>query len=377
MPKTCQDSYRQRLTILLVEHKDKLARFGTNYIKLLLGELGKTLEIVNEADNGRSGVDAGLNCNNHIFFCKALGVTSCQTKDRKNYGDRCKLMEKTMQLAERHIVKLGHNFFNEIDALCFASKNLYNAANYIIRQHFIYGWGYLNYNKMYKLMKYHEAYKALPAKVSQQILMVLDRNWKSFFEAVFAYELEPGKFTGRPKLPKYKDKEKGRNLLIYTIQAISKTALRKGLINLSGTKIEFPTLVDKEQICQVRIVPKCDCYVIEVIYEQPKSSSPPLNPDAVASIDLGLDNLATLTSNQKGFVPLLINGRTAKSINQFYNKRKAALQSKLKGNRKTSPRIQRLTRSRNQKIDNRLRLALAFQKARAKRSRCIMPADSL
>ena len=74
----------------------------------------------------------------------------------------------------------------------------------------------------------------------------------------------------------------------------------------------------------------------------------------VASIDLGLDNLVALTSNQPGFTPLLINGRPLKSINQFYNKRKAQLQSQVKGSRKTSSRLQRLTRCRNQKIDNYL-----------------------
>ena len=66
-------------------------------------------------------------------------------------------MGKTMQLAEKHIIKSGHRFFDEIDALCFASKNLYNAANFVIRQNFIYGWGYLNYNAMHRLLKSHEA----------------------------------------------------------------------------------------------------------------------------------------------------------------------------------------------------------------------------
>lgn len=74
----------------------------------------------------------------------------------------------------------------------------------------------------------------------------------------------------------------------------------------------------------------------------------------VASIDLGLDNLVALTSNQLGFIPLLINGRPLKSINQFYNKRSSRLQSQLTGNRKTSLRIQRLTPCRNQKVDNYL-----------------------
>ena len=257
-----------------------------------------------------------------------------------------------MQLTERHIIKSTEHRFAQIDELAFKSKNLYNAANYVIRQNFIYGWGYVNYNEMNRLMKFHEAYKALPAKVSQQILMILDKNWKSFFEAVKAYKVDSSKFTGRPKLPKYKDKVKGRNILVYTIQAISSKLFKKGIIKLSGTDFSIKTKVNPDRICQVRLVPKCDSYVIEVIYDEQESTAS--DDNFVASIDLGLNNLVALTSNQSGFTPLLINGRPLKSINQFYNKRKAQLQPQLKGNRKTSPRIQRLTRCRYQKIDNYL-----------------------
>ncbi|MEG5036979.1 transposase [Microcoleus sp. AT3-D2] len=257
-----------------------------------------------------------------------------------------------MQLTERHIIKSTEHRFAQIDELAFKSKNLYNAANYVIRQNFVYGWKYVNYNEMNRLMKSHEAYKALPAKVSQQILMVLDKNWKSFFEAVKAYKADSSKFTGRPRLPKYKDKVKGRNLLVYTIQAISSKQLKKGMIKLSGTKLLIKTKVNPDQVCQVRLIPKCDSYVIEVIYDEPESTVS--SDNSIASIDLGLDNLVALTSNQPGFIPLLINGRPLKSINQFYNKRKAKLQSQLKGCRKISPRIQRLTRCRNQQVDNYL-----------------------
>ncbi|MEG4230204.1 transposase, partial [Microcoleus sp. N9_B2] len=246
-----------------------------------------------------------------------------------------------MQLAERHIIKSTEHRFAEIDELAFKSKNLYNAANYVIRQSFVYGWGYINYNEMNRSMKSHPSYKAMPAKVSQQILMILDKNWKSFFEALKAYKIEPTKFTGRPKLPKYKDKVKGRNILVYTIQAISSKQLKKGIIKLSGTNILIKTQVNPEQLCQVRLVPKCDSYVIEVIYNEPESTVEPIQKEAVASIDLGLNNLVALTSNQSGFIPLLINGRPLKSLNQFYNKRKAQLQSQLKGSSKTSSRIQR------------------------------------
>src|SRR4028118_471049 len=257
-----------------------------------------------------------------------------------------------MQLAERHIIKSREYRFPEIDELAFKSQNLYNAANYVIRQSFVYGWSYINYNEMNSLMKSHQAYKALLAKISKQILMILDKNWKSFFEAVKAYKTDSSKFTGRPKLPLYKDKVKGRNILVYTIQAISSKQLKKGIIKLSATEILIKTKVNPDHICQVRLVPKCDSYVIEVIYDK---SEPTVSDDKfVASIDLGLDNLVALTSNQPGFTPLLINGRPLKSINQFYNKRKARLQTQLKGSRKSSPRIQRLTRCRHQQIDNYL-----------------------
>ena len=259
-----------------------------------------------------------------------------------------------MQLAERHIIKYREHRFAEIDELAFKSKNLYNAANYVMRQNFLYGWGYLTYNLMASLMKSHPAYQALPAKVSQQILRRLSQNWQGFFEAIKAYKNEPTKFTGRPKLPKYKDKVKGRNLLVYTLQAISSKELKKGIIKLSGTDISIKTTVKPEKICQVRVVPKCDCYIIEVIYNEPESTINQENSTSVASIVLGLNNLVALTSNQPGFIPLLINGRPLKSINQFYNKRFSQLQSQLKGNLKTSSRIQRLTRCRHQKVDNYL-----------------------
>ena len=128
--------------------------------------------------------------------------------------------------------------------------------------------------------------------------------------------------------------------------------MKKGIIKLSGTEILIKTKVNPARICQVRLVPKCDSYVIEVIYDEPESTVS--NDILAASIDLGLNNLVALTSNQPGFIPLLINGRPLKSINQFYNKRSSHLQSQLKGSRKSSPRIQRLTRCRHQKVDNYL-----------------------
>ncbi|NMF84081.1 transposase [Nodosilinea sp. P-1105] len=132
-----------------------------------------------------------------------------------------------MQLVDRHVIRKTSPFWAEIDDLAFRSKNLFNYANYQIRQRFIFQREYLNYNYMAAALKDSPDYKALPAKVSQQILMRLDESWRSFFAAIKEWSIHPEKFLGRPKLPRYKDKEKGRNVLTYTIQAISQKWLKQ------------------------------------------------------------------------------------------------------------------------------------------------------
>lgn len=126
-----------------------------------------------------------------------------------------------MQLVEKHIITKYHTCFSECDRVCYLSKNLYNAALYEIRQVFFKDGNYLNYNSIEKLMQQRTDYKALPAKVAQQTLRVLDKNFISFFNALKTYQTHSEKFLARPKLTQYKDKAKGRNIAIYTIQAIS------------------------------------------------------------------------------------------------------------------------------------------------------------
>jgi IS605 OrfB family transposase len=261
-----------------------------------------------------------------------------------------------MQLVEKHVIRKTDARFAFIDRASFASKNLYNAALYEIRQHFIFCGKYLNYNQMDKRMQKHEAYRSLPRKVSQQVLKLLDKNWKSYFEATRAYEEDPSKFRGRPKLPSYKNKKEGRNVLVYTIQAISKTALRNGIIKPSQLGIEVRTR--HRNIDQVRIVPKTSgCYVVEVVYTEEEKSEYPkgtrlLNHTLVASIDIGVNNLVALTSNKRGFVPRLVNGRPIKSVNQCYNKQISKLQKKMSSNHHTSRELKRVAAKRTRRIDH-------------------------
>ena len=260
-------------------------------------------------------------------------------------------------LVERHIINLYHPFFPEIDELCFRSKNLYNLANYQVRQEFFRTRNLLSYGALDSLLQTTEAYQALPAKVSQQVLIQVSRDWLSFSEADLSYKENPNKFLGAPRIPKYKHKQKGRNLLIYTYQAVSKTWLFRGFINPSKTAIKIPTA--QREVSQVRIVPKLNHYVVEVVYEIERFDWK-LDRSHVAGVDLGLNNLAAVASNQADFLPFLINGRPLKSINAYFNKTRAALQSMLLGEEKTSQRIQALSHKRNCKIDDYLHKASHF-----------------
>jgi putative transposase len=110
-----------------------------------------------------------------------------------------------------------------------------------------------------------------------------------------------------------------------------------------------------QNVDQVRIVPKSGYYVVEVIYEQAETQAD-VDTALYAGIDIGIDNLATLTSNKVGFTPRIVNGRPLKSMNQYYNKCKAELQSILKDTRFT-PRMERITNKRTRRIDHYLHTA--------------------
>jgi putative transposase len=261
-----------------------------------------------------------------------------------------------MQLVEQHIIDKHDPRYAAIDAAAFASKNLYNAALYEMRQAFIHEGRYISYNQLDKLMQSHEAYRALPAKVAQWVLRGLVNNWKSFKEARESYQDDPSTFTGRPQLPKYKHKTEGRNILVYTVQAISARGLRDGLIQPSGLAITIET--QHLAVDQVRVVPRHGHYVVEVIYtKEPVQAK--VDPTFCVGIDLGVTNLAAIASNREGFIPRLVNGRPVKAWNQWYNKRMKELKKKLpKDDReRITAQMERITNKRNRQIDHYLHTA--------------------
>jgi putative transposase len=149
-------------------------------------------------------------------------------------------------------------------------------------------------------------------------------------------------------------------LLIYTRQAISRPALKEGRICPSQLDIVIQT--KQKELQQVRIVPHASHYVVEVIYTviplSPTQNN--LNPAWVASLDLGIDILAAVTSNKEGIIPFLVNGRPLKSVNSYSNKCRAAIQSALPQGQYTSHRLNSLTDKRNRKIKHYLHWASRY-----------------
>jgi putative transposase len=263
-----------------------------------------------------------------------------------------------MQLVERHLIRKSDPRYGAVDRSAFASKNLYNQATYQMRQAFIHEGKYPPYAEIFHRVKHLDCYQALPRKVSNAILILIDKNWKSFRKSLKEWKKHPEKYTGKPKIPGYKHKEKGRNILIYDKQALGKRVFKKtGRLVPSGLPIEIETKIAWEALDQVRIVPRTDGYVVEVVYQKAAQQAD-VDPTAVAAIDLGVNTLAALTSTTPGFQPLLINGRPLKDLNHYYNQHRACIQSQLAHTKRfTSRQLDRITTKRNRRVTHYLHMA--------------------
>lgn len=250
---------------------------------------------------------------------------------------------KEVLRTETHVINKNHRLFSYCDVVCFKSKNLYNFANYIIRQEFISSGKIISAFDLNKQLKGKDVFKALPAKTSQQIIIKLGQNWKSFLKAVKDWSKNKSKYPGKPKIPSYKEKD-GRNVTLFDYQQGS---IKNCKYRFPKTEEYIETNVRKEDMKQIQIVPYGSCYKICIIYKKEIVSEGAKNDDFLA-IDLGVDNLATLTNNI-GLQPIVINGRALKSMNQYYNKKLGKFKSYV-GN-KSSNRIKKLSHKRNNKIN--------------------------
>lgn len=255
-----------------------------------------------------------------------------------------------MQLVERHIINENNKYYEELDKLCFLSKNLYNSTIWRQEREYEKDNKYHNYNNLNRLFidENQVDYRALPAKVANQTMMMVDEAYKSFFEK--------RKTDPKAKKPKYLHKTKGRQVVFYEKGALS-FKRKKGYIALSKTNIFIKSKMPHDKINFVQINPKGNHFVIDVGYkvddiEEQKSNG------RYASIDLGVNNLITICSNV--FAPIIINGKPVKSMNKFYNKRIAKLQSQLPVGVYSSKQIQSLYKNRKNKMDDYMHKASRF-----------------
>lgn len=267
---------------------------------------------------------------------------------------------------ERHVIKNTNCYFLMLLDFCKQSKNLYNHANYIVRQEFINNKKWIRYNELNNILKndseFPDYYNIPTVQAAQQTLRLLDKNWKSFFQSIKDWKKNPNKYLGMPKQPGYKNKN-GYFELILTNQ---NCRLKNGVVYFPKRFNNFciPTNIDKNKgfrsFQHVRLIPHSKRITIEIVYTISKQKSLENNGRYIG-IDIGVDNLATVanTCNIKSFI---INGKPIKSINQFYNKKLSHYKSicERMNSTKTTNRIKSITMKRNEKINDYLHKASKY-----------------
>ena len=258
---------------------------------------------------------------------------------------------------KQQVKQLSKQDFKTILELSHAAKNLYNQAIYNVRQYFFETKEYLSYEKNYVLLKQSDNYKTLNSNMAQQILKEADGAFKSFFGLLKL--AKQGKYSFRDiKLPGYLPKDGHTTLIIGMVRLNGNLLTIPFSRSFSQTNapitIKIPPLLVGKRIKEIRIIPKSKAkffeiqYTYEVIEEQRK-----LNLNKAMAIDLGLDNLATCTTSYGE--TFIVDGRRLKSVNQWFNKENARLQSikDKQGNKKRSTNRQKsLYANRNNKVND-------------------------
>ena len=245
----------------------------------------------------------------------------------------------------------NRQLYKACDELCFKSKNLYNTVLYIQRQNYQEGKSYISFFDMCKVLRNQKNpdYYAISTKPSEYVVKQADDAYKTSFALLKLKQ--SGKYKGKVKFPKYKDKVKGRNVTTFYKQCLKKLTYQKeGLIHLSKTNIKFKSNIPLEQIQEVKVVPKNNYYELHVIYKVEEEKQ--IVSENYVAIDLGINNLATIVTTNSS--PMIINGRPLKAINHHWNKRVSKLKSKLRKGVRTSKQIRNITSKRNRRVNNYL-----------------------
>lgn len=258
---------------------------------------------------------------------------------------------KYVYRTEQTIIKKSNPLYKKLDELAFKAKNIYNLCLYEQRQIYFEYKRFISYADLYRIVKDKEGYKDLPHGLAKQIVRQVSTNCISFQKATKAYFNKPDAFTAKPKLPKYKDKSKGRFIVTFESSACR---IKEGKIHFHKIMEGFTLKTNLEEIVQVKIVPRLNTYVINVTGVKAINISE--NPDAkhIAGIDIGIDNFSTIAVWNNTTKPMIINGKGLKSYNKYFNKKLAHLKSEAmtKNGLHSTKRIQDLHQKRNNYMHN-------------------------
>jgi putative transposase len=259
-----------------------------------------------------------------------------------------------MYLTQKNQIRdLSKTEFLALRELCRLSKNLYNVGLYTVRQYFFEERKHLRYESAYHLCKENENYQALNTDIAQQTLKVVDRTFRSFYGLIKA--VKSGVFRAEVRLPHYLPKD-GYFVLIIPRIKVKDGKFKVPMSNafkkeFGEVVIDFPERLDPAKIKEVRIHPKYDARFFEVEYiSEGEIEAVETVKDSALAIDFGLNNLATcVDTNGASFI---VDGRKLKSINQWFNKENARLQSikDLQGIKQLTERQSRLYINRTSKV---------------------------
>ena len=257
---------------------------------------------------------------------------------------------------KQQLKHLSKEEYLSLRELSHTAKNLYNQAVYNIRQYYFQENKYLNYQKNNSLLKSSENYKTLNSNMSQQILKEVDGSFKSFFGLL--KKKNNGMYNVKVKLPSYLPKNSFTTLVIGFVRLNEDTLVipysNSFKKNHKKISIKIPPILLGKKIKEIRIIPKFNARFFEVQYTyEVQEEQRNLDKNHALAIDFGINNLATcVTSKGRSFI---IDGKKLKSINQWFNKENARLQSikdKQKYGKKPTLRQKYLYSSRNNKVND-------------------------
>ena len=239
-----------------------------------------------------------------------------------------------MLVSQKNILYLSNEDKQIVDLLCFHSARLYNACCYNIRQYYFNNNTYLPFKEQYHEIKDNDNFKLLINDSAQQTLRIVDKSYRSFFSLLNLKA--KGKYSENPSIPRYLDKNskwsvfvagrscRVKNNNIYV--GLSKLFREKYDVAKHDIVLPLPkNVVGKIHQLQIRPICNGKSYEMIIVYER-EATLHNLDKNNCLSIDCGLDNLFTCYDkrNNKSFI---IDGKRLKSVNQFFNKQKARLQS--------------------------------------------------